>query len=156
MVHQWGPFLVVCKPTNFVRNSVGTFHLLEDKDGLKILCNTTCSEYNRSNLKRPHHRALKLLSSTDDSIVMLQIEMTLAILWARKPILAMAWPFSGVGFHLVSWWRALYGPPALGVWTSKTLDCKVDGAHMQPGKRHHAGDKWHLNTQCILGAWLST
>lgn len=71
--------------------------------------------------EKGHQMAFKLLSTTEHSIIVPQIEMTVAILWAHKPILAIAWPFSGVGFHLVSWWRAFYGPPVLGVWTSKTL-----------------------------------
>lgn len=44
---------------------------------------------------------LKHPCNRDNSIIMAQIEMTVAILWARKPILAMAWPFSGVWFYLV-------------------------------------------------------
>lgn len=49
------------------------------------------------------------------------------------------------------------------VWTTcaqgldkQNSDCKVDGAHSQPGKGHHAGAKWHFNTRCTLGVWLST
>lgn len=64
----------------------------------------------------------------------------------RPPTLALAWPFSGLGFYLVSWWGDFYGPPVLRVCTSNTPDCKVDGAHMQPGKLHPAGAKWYFNT----------
>lgn len=147
----------MCKQNKGINNN---FHLFRTKKGAsKYLCCTilyfTCTKYNHSNLKRLLGMTLKVLSTTDDCIIRPQIEMTVAILWAHKPILAMAWPFSGVGFHLVSWWRALYGPPALRVWTSKNSDCKVDGAHTQPGKRHHAGAKWHFNSRCILGVCLS-
>ena len=52
-----------------------------------------------------------------------------------NPSWPWTWPFSGVRFHLVSWWRALYGPPALVDPDGQTSDCKVDGAHRQTGAR---------------------
>lgn len=65
--------------------------------------------------------ALKQFDTRHDSFIMARIRLTLAILWAHKPILAMAWLFSGVWFHLVCWWRPLYGPPAHRLSVSKTV-----------------------------------
>lgn len=65
------------------------------------------------------------------------------------------------GFHLVSWWRALYGPPALGVWTSKSSDCKVNGAHTyvakEASRRHtNLSEGLAISTECgcrRLASW---
>lgn len=86
------------------------------------------------------------------SVIMPQVEVAVAILWAYKPILAI---FSSWVPSILLMKSFVRTTCAQGL-DEQNSDCKVDGAHTQPGKRHPAGAKWHFNTQHILWIWLST
>lgn len=99
---------------------------------------------------------LKLLSTTDDCIIMLQIETDYCYTLGTQT-------HPGHGMAIFRSWVPSCLLMKSFVWTTcaqgldkQNSDCKVDGAHVQPGNRHPAGAKWHLNMRCIRGLWLYT
>lgn len=95
---------------------------------------------------------LYLFSIIYISVIMAQIEIAVPILWVHKPILAIFSIWVPSSLLMKSFVRTTC---AQGL-DEQNSDCKVDGLHTQPGKRHPAGAKWHFNTRHILRIWLST